>query len=68
LRKLGSSLSKDHSDRYFNGRMGETQEKGKKYDLTLSCRFNVVEFIRRRLSQETVGRVGKLIPVEIVGK
>jgi hypothetical protein len=34
-----NSLSRYHSDRYVEGRMGETREKGKEYDSTLSCRF-----------------------------
>jgi hypothetical protein len=35
-----------HADRYVDGRMGETRKKSKKYDSTLSCRFNVVECLR----------------------
>jgi hypothetical protein len=43
---MGSSLSKYHFDKYVEGRMGETREKGKEYELTLSCRFDIVEFLR----------------------
>jgi hypothetical protein len=33
----------NHSDRYVERRMGETQEKGKEYNLTMSCKFSIVE-------------------------
>jgi hypothetical protein len=39
-------LSRYHSDRYVDKRMGETQEKSKEYDLNLSYRFNIVDFLR----------------------
>jgi hypothetical protein len=35
-------LSRYHSDRYADGRMGENQEKGKEYDSTLSCIFDII--------------------------
>jgi hypothetical protein len=36
--------------------------------LTLSCRFGIVECLRKRHYKETMGQVGKLVPVEIPGK
>jgi hypothetical protein len=35
---MGNSLSRYHVDRYVDERMGETQEKAKDYNFTLSCR------------------------------
>jgi hypothetical protein len=50
---MGNILSKYHSDKYVERRMGETREKGKEYDSTLSCRFGVAEclklFLRKKL-------------------
>ena len=50
---MGNSLYKYHSGKYVERRMGETREKGKEYDLTLSCRFGVAEclklFLRKKL-------------------
>ena len=50
------------------GRMGETWEKRKEYDLTLSFIVSIVECIKWIFDQETMGQVGKLIPVEISSK
>jgi hypothetical protein len=62
------SLSRYHAIMNFDGRMEETREKSKEYDSTLSCKFGVVECLRGIFDQETMGQVGKLVPVEIPGK
>jgi hypothetical protein len=36
-------MTRNHSDKYFEGRMRENLNKGKEYDLTLSWRFGIVE-------------------------
>jgi len=61
-------MSKYHSDRHVKGRMGETRKKGKEYYLIVCCRFGVVEFLRWRISQETVGQVWNLVLVEFPSK
>ena len=65
---MENNLSRYHADSYVNEIMGETWEKGKDYDSTLSCRFNIAECLRWRFDQETVGQVGNLVSVEIPGK
>jgi hypothetical protein len=50
-RTMGSNLSRYHFDRYVKGIMGETQNKGNEYDLTMSCRFGAIECLRWRLRQ-----------------
>jgi hypothetical protein len=45
---MRSSLFMYHCAKYDEGIMGKTQKEGKEYDLTLSCRFGVVECLRRR--------------------
>jgi hypothetical protein len=61
-------MCKYRANQYVKGRMGETREKNKEYDSTLSCRFGTVECLRRRFDQETMGQVKDLIPVEIPSK
>jgi hypothetical protein len=65
---MGSFNPMYHSDVYVKRRMGETREKGKEYNLTLSCIFDVVDCLKGRLCKETMGQVGKLVSIEIPSK
>jgi len=65
---MGSYESQNISNGYVDGGMGENRNDGKEYNLTLSCRFNIVECLKWRLHTKIVGQVQKLVLVEIPSK
>ena len=65
---MGTCDSPNNSNRYVEGRMGENQKEGKDYDSNLSRRFSIVECLRWRHENETMGHVGNLGSVRIHGK